>query len=80
VAPAADVHTDASLTGLWGDLGERDAGSKGHYEVQGYWNGRHREKTHITVLELVTVRLSLRQFPQHCVLRREHIVRVCPTP
>jgi hypothetical protein len=78
VAPAAAVHIDASLTANGETLayGEHDAGSKGQYEVQGYWDGRHREKTHITILELATVRLSLRRFLQHCVLRREHIVRV----
>jgi hypothetical protein len=72
------VHTDASLTAYGATLtyGEHDAGSKGHYEVQGYWDGRHREKMHITIFEFATVRLSLRQFLQHCVLRREHIVRV----
>jgi hypothetical protein len=63
-APAAMVHTDAPLTPYGATLahGEHSAGSRGHYKVQGYCDGQHREKTHITIHGLTTVRLSLRQF------------------
>jgi hypothetical protein len=78
LAPTAAVHTDASLAAYGATLarGALDAGTRGFYAVQGYWDGQHRKRTHITLLELATLRLTLQNFLQHCVLRPQEIFRV----
>lgn len=38
---------------------DQDAGTLGYYEVQGYWDQDYRERAHIMILELTTVRLKL---------------------
>jgi hypothetical protein len=76
--PTVTIHRDASMTayGATLALGEQEAGSKGFYECRGYWEGSHLNKAHITLLELATVRLCLKDFLQRCVLRRDAVINL----
>jgi hypothetical protein len=76
--PTVTIHTDASMTayGATLALGEQEAGAKDFYEFRGYWEGSHLNKAHITLLELATVRLCLKDFLQHCVLRRDAVIKL----
>lgn len=51
-------------------------GSRGYYETQGFWGLEHQEMAHITILELMTVRLALEEFVLHCHLRHGEVVKL----
>jgi hypothetical protein len=71
-------HTDASMS-AYGSMvshGDHDAGDHGYYECRGYGQGSHREIAHITIFELNMVRLALREFVEHCVLRENEVVKL----
>jgi hypothetical protein len=76
--PTATVHTDASVEAYGATLryGVHGAGIRSHYEVQGFWIGEHRELAHITIYELMTVRLTLQEFAEHCLLRQVEVIRL----
>jgi hypothetical protein len=76
--PTVTIHTDASMTAYGATLapGEQEAGARGFYECRGYWEGSHLNKANITLLELATVRLCLKDFLQHCVLRRDAVIKL----
>lgn len=78
LTPTATIHTDASMQAYGATLasGALEAGSKGFFEVQGYWDPVYRETAHITILELLTVRLSLEEFVEHCLIRDGEIIRL----
>jgi hypothetical protein len=78
LAPTCTVYTDASMTAYGATLsrGAHSAGTRGWYETRGFWEGTHREVAHIAMLELTTVRLALRAFLDHCVLRESEIIRL----
>jgi hypothetical protein len=76
--PTATVHIDASM-GTYGATlrsGAHGAGTRGHYEVQDFWSGEHRELAHVTIYELMTVRLTLQEFVEHCLLRQGEFIRL----
>ena len=77
-APTMTVHTDSSLTAYGATLAEgaQRAGTKGFFEVQGYWDPIFRETAHITILELMTVRLTLEEFVKHCLIKEDEIIRL----
>jgi hypothetical protein len=64
MVPTSTVHADASMTayGTTLSLGSHLTGTRGWYETHGFWEGSHREVAHITMIELTTVRLALREF------------------
>ena len=76
--PTTTVHTDASLTAYGATLRKRDhgPGTMSHFETQGYWEGSHRKLAHITILELLTVRLTLETFIEHCLIQQAEIVKL----
>jgi hypothetical protein len=76
--PTATVHTDAFMQAYGASLrsGAHEAGTRGHNEVQGFWSGEHREPAHITIYELMTVRLTLQEFAEHCLLRQGEVIRL----
>jgi hypothetical protein len=76
--PTVTIHRDASMTayGATLALGEQEAGAKDFYECRGDWEGSHLNKAHITLLELATVRLCLKDFLQRCVLRRDAVIKL----
>jgi hypothetical protein len=43
--------------------------------MPGILEGSHLNKAHIMLLELATVRLCLKDFLQHCVLRRDAVIK-----
>jgi hypothetical protein len=72
------IHTDASMTahGATLALREQEAGAKGFYECRGYREGSQLNKAHITLLELAIVRLCLKDFLQHWVLRQNAVIKL----
>jgi hypothetical protein len=56
--------------------GEHEAGTRRFYERRGSWKGSHKELAHITVLELLTVRLALKAFLGYFVLRENEVVKL----
>jgi hypothetical protein len=56
--------------------GAHGAATRGHYEVQDFWSGEHRELAHMTIYELMTVRLTLQEFVEHCLLRQGEFIRL----
>jgi hypothetical protein len=58
--------------------GEHEAGTRGFHECRGYWEGSHRELAHITLLELTTVGLALKEILEYCVLRENEVVKLYP--
>lgn len=59
--PTSTVHMDASMTAFGATLfyGEQPAGNRGYSENSGFWDLGDTEVAHITIFELMTVRLSL---------------------
>jgi hypothetical protein len=78
LTPTAKVHTDASMSAYGATLsqGEHEAGKRVFYECRGYCEGSHKELTHVTVLELTTVRLPLKDFLEYCVLLENEVVKL----
>jgi hypothetical protein len=46
------------------------------YECRGYWEVSYRLLAHITLLELTTVRLALKEFLKYCALRENEVVKL----
>lgn len=70
------VHTDTSMEAYGTTLrsGTHDAGSRGHYEVQGFWSGEHRALAHMTISELLKVSLTLEEFAEHCLIHGGEVI------
>lgn len=77
--PSLKVHTDASMSAYGATLrnGDHEASSRAghesssraHFEFQDHWTGECRLHAHITVLKLLTARLTLQEFAAHCLLQ-----------
>lgn len=78
IAPTMTLHTDSWLTAYGATIsrGASAAGTRGFFEVQGYWNPVFQKSAHITILELMTVRLSLEEFVNHCLVSQDEIIRL----
>lgn len=54
--------------------GGQETGSRGYYGVEGYWYDVHRQLAHITLLDLITVRLNLQDFAANGLLQVGEVV------